>query len=507
MKRVIIYDNNTSIFVDNRFNIFTGKVTFIWHGELWIENKKISYDLLSRLIIDNDPILNRITGVGVFIILDQKNKLIKSYTTTHKSDYVFYRKVDSNIYISIGIKKVISIVNKPSICIDSIKDYIFNNQLFHEKTIFYGIYFFKPGHIEIVDKNLKSIDSFFRINKATTKDIFKNINENIIKLLDERETGLFYSGGFDSSLLLYSMKEAGIKFKAYHKELSINNNETEYHTAQYKTNKIGIELIKINEILDYSLEPYFEQNYSFPHQIPICLSYDPSGIITHGMCNSPIQFFCGHGGDAVFGQNTIGLACIDALIDKGFSFALRKITELATLKGMTLRKIITNCFNEREKIFKKNAPGKIEHIQNIIDSLYSTYTIDNNGKINVISPILFENIIDIFLSIPSYDHYNRYMDRSIIRYLATEKFKDNSLLEKSKKSSSTIIFNILNQKQDQIYRIIKKSNLLQAIGLNDNIFKSIVYEQANVIYKPENYLLVHKLYQMAIYLKTNNIEI
>lgn len=507
MKRIISYDNGISIFADKRFNVFIGEITFIWHGNLWIENKKLNHNLLSKNFIDNNSILNSITGMGVFIILDSINNLIKTYTTTHKSDYVFYRKLDSTIYISIGIKKIISVVNKPKICIESIKDYIFNNQLFHEKTIFYGVDFFKPGHIEILDKNLKPIDSCFRINQATTNDIFKNITDNIVKSLDERETGLFYSGGFDSSLLLYSMKEAGIKFKAYHKELTTNNNETEYHTAQYKTNKIGIELIKINEILDYSLEPYFEQDYNFPHQIPICLSYDPSGIVTHGMYDSPIQFFCGHGGDAVFGQNTIGLACIDALIDKGFYFALRKMTDLATLKGITLRNIMINCFNEREKIFKKNAPGKIEHIKNIIDSLYSTYTIDNNGKINIIAPILFENIIDVFLSIPSYEHYNRHMDRSIIRSLAAEKFKDNSLLEKSKKSSSTIIFNILNKKQNQIHRIIKSSKLLQLIELNDNVFKSMLYEQSNIRYKPENYLLVHKLYQMAIYLKTNNIEI
>lgn len=80
-------------------------------------------------------------------------------------------------------------------------------------------------------------------------------------------------------------------------------------------------------------------------------------------------------------------------------------------------------------------------------------------------------------------------------------------LNTSKKSSSQVVFEVMNKKQYQIYDIVKQSRLLELIKLNEYFFKEKLYSQSNVIYNPEDYILIHKLYQMAVYMMVLNVKL
>lgn len=508
MKEIMINKNGVTLFADDKFNLHYGAEVYLWQGNLNYENKRLTRELLLHDSLNTQLRINGISGVGVILIINLQDESVSCYSSVHNTEYVFFFRQGKNIYFLMGMPKVISVVRKPCCNINVIKKTLLSNQLFHDEVILNNIGFLKPGYYLLIDMYLNVKENYFLIKeRGKETNIIESISENILLSLDHRESGLFYSGGFDSSLLLYIMKESGISFKAYHKEFFGQGNDSEYYIAAKKARLCGIELIKIDECLDYSLDSYNDQYYDFPHQIPICLSYDTSGVITRGMNSSPIQFISGHGGDAVFGQNTSGLACIDAFIDNGIISAYIKAKELAKLKGITFFNIIDNCIKQKRVSLSDKYPGKSEHIKNIIESIYLIHPSRRSGSIDIISPILFENVILEFLSMPSYEHFDSHLDRKLIREIAANKYDDLSLLKTNKKSSSNILFNVLNSKQIHIYDLVVKKNLLQVINMTPQEFKDILYLQSNVRYIASDFILIYKLYQMAIFLNLYDLNI
>lgn len=501
MKNCSFNTNDNYFFIDNRFFSYDNGCVFLWFGDLWIDGDKFTK---KHFFNTTSYLMDNITGSGVFLCLSLDKGFIECYTTTHNSCYIFVSKNKKNINISIGVHGIIDKEEKPKINHAEIKDYIFNDKLFHDKTIFDNVVFFKPGFIEKMDFNLKKISSFFRCDekKVNNGDFFSMLKNNILSSFDGRDIGVLYSGGFDSTLLLYTMKEMDVVFNPYYKKLSNFSNNGELYTAEKKCRELGIKLIKIKEALDYSLDPYFEKKYDFPHQVSICLSYDSLG--GKSIAHSPVQFFCGHGGDAVFGQNSRGLACVDAFKKQGFFMGFKKMTELATLKGITLKDILINLYSERKSLIN-HRPGKNEQVINIIESIYSKNGMNGDGKINIFSPILFENVIEYFLGFDSYQHFNANYDRALIRRMANDRYHEACFFNCSKHSSSNVIFNILNAKKEQIRHVVNKTKLLQMIGVSDDYFNERLLYQSSVMYIPKDYLFIHKLYQVAIFLLVNNI--
>lgn len=486
-------------FIDNRFFLYDNGCLFLWFGDLWIDGEKFTEEHFCN---STDYIMGNITGSGVFICLCLEKSFIECYTTTHNACYVFIYKNKTNITISIGMSGVINEKEKPEVNPEEIKEYVFSNKLFHDKTIFYNVVFFKPGYIEKIDFNLNEVRSSFRCEEKIIKsdNIFSIIKNNILSSLDGRDIGLYYSGGFDSTLLLYTMKEMNLVFSPYYKSLSNFINNGELYIAEEKCKHLGIKLIKVKEMLDYSLDSYSGVGFDFPHQVPICLSYDLLG--EKKVSHSPVQFFCGHGGDAVLGQNSIGLSCVDAFKDKGFFKGVKKMAELATLKGITFKEIIMNIYAER-RLMTHPAPGKHEHAINIIESIYSKNGVSSNGKMDIVSPLLFENVIACFLGFKSYDHFNANYDRALMREMANERYGNTCFFNCSKQSSSDVIFNILNVKKEQIRYVVNKAKLLQLIEVTDDCFNEKLLYQSCVMHTPKDYLFIHKLYQVAIFLLVN----
>lgn len=506
---IITFSNKLSLSVDGRFNIFHGKYIYIWYGKILIDGKALSSEWLNDYEKAIESTFINTTGVGILIIIDSKLETVNMYTTFHKSHNFFVKKNKKGLYVYIGIKKFLS-HETVSLNENHILEFLLNNEIITGNVVFNDLYATKPGFIEVRDKNFNIIKSELRINTHKTEvdsNLFDYIQGNIECLNDGRESALFYSGGFDSTLLLYILKEFDFKFDIFHKELSVTSNETEFYIAKEKAKKLGLKVKKIEEILDFSIEPYFQQQYDFPHEVPICMSYDLSGVITRGMVNTPYQFISGHGGDAIFGQNTFGPACWDAIKERGIKYGLKKVKELATLKGLTFNMILSNCLKAKKLNYKKFSLGKQEYMNNIIDSIYLIHKADDNMQLNIIAPIIFENIIDFCMQIPAYEHFNKSLDRKVIRKSAYERYGESSFLNTTKKSSSQVVFEVMNKKQRQISDVVKKSGLLELIKLDEYSFEEKLHSQSNVIYNPEDYILIHKLYQMAVYMMVLNVKL
>lgn len=507
--KTITFSNKLSLRVDNRFNICHSKKKYIWYGKILIDGKVLSSEWLNDYDKTIESTFMNTTGVGILIIIDSELETINLYTTFHKSQNFFIKKNKKGLCIYIGIKKFLS-HEVVSLNENHISEFLLNNEIINEDVVFNDLHATKPGFIEVRDKNFNIIKSEFRINTRETEvdcNLFDYLQENIECLSDGRESALFYSGGFDSTLLLYVLNEYDFKFNVFHKDLSVAGNETEFYIAQEKAKKLGLKVTKIKEILDFSIEPYFQQQYDFPHEVPICMSYDLSGVITRGMVNTSYQFISGHGGDAIFGQNTFGPACWDAIKERGIKYGLKKVKELATLKGLTFNMILSNCLKAKKLSHNNLSLGKQEYINNILDSIYTIHKAGDNMQLNIIAPIIFENIIDFCMRIPPYEHFDKKLDRKVIRNSAYERFGESSFFNTTKKSSSQVVFEVMNKKQHQISEVVKKSGLLELIKLNEYSFEEKLHSQSNVIYNPEDYILIHKLYQMAVYLMVLNVKL
>lgn len=432
---IIKFSNNLSLDVDNKFNTFYGKKIYIWYGKVFIGGQRLSSEWLSHYEKSIESIFINATGAGILIVIDSELERINIYTTIHKSQNFFFKRHEKGLYISIGIKAALS-HGVTTLNENHISEFLMNDEIITEKVVFHDVYAAKPGVIEVRDKWFNIIKAEFRmkVNKLNVDfNPFDSILNNIKLLRDSRELALLFSGGFDSTLLLYILKETDLKFNIFHKELNVHGNETEFYIAKQKTRGLGLKLIKIKEELDFSIEPYFQQQYDFPHEVPICMSYDSSGIITRGMINTSYQFISGHGGDAIFGQNTFGPACWDAIKERGIRYGLKKLMELSILKGLTFNKIFSNCLKAKLLSHRDFFPGKQEYINNVIESIYSIHRADNNMQLNIIAPIIFENIIDFFMQIPSYNHFDKRLDRKIMRILAYKKFGESFFFKYFKK--------------------------------------------------------------------------
>lgn len=175
-----------------------------------------------------------------------------------------------------------------------------------------------------------------------------------------------------------------------------------------------------------------------------------------------------------------------------------------SIRGMLLS---NHLFHDDRITLPDQYPGKSEHIKNIIESIYSIHPSRSISGIDIVAPILFENVILKFITIPSYEHFDSSLDRKLIRKIAAKKYNDVSLLNISKKSSSNIFFKIPNKKQKHIYDIVINKKLLQVIHMSEQKFKDMLYLQSNIRYIASDFLLIYKLYQMAIFLNLYDLDI
>jgi len=502
---------NLKVSVADQLTITKRGVTFVTYGKVFFDGVPLRDYIEINKENNIMKLISSISGAGGVAIIDCENKKIHAACTSHPSKPMLIALAEQNIIIDISFKSLLERIKSVfKFDVNALSEYIKNSELCCSGDIYSGVKVIQAGEFFTFDFSLEIISTDYTLTQKSKSNIeteLSNLCSESWPLFDRRELGLFYSGGFDSTLLLHSLRSKDIEFTAYYKHVDGRGFDYDIEFAKQKCNKLGVKFHTIKEKLDFDFSSYLTTDYTLPHEVPICNSYSECGRITSGMNKSEIQYISGHGGDAVFGQNTDGHALYDAYIDNGLLFFIKKIIHLSKLKGVTLYNIMDSCRGGARTKKYTNFPGKNEMLANIYDCIGQSIKMNGNLSNNVIYPILTDDLIKVFISSPSYAHFDKNYDRTLAREFSFRKYNDPDLLAKRKNSSSSILFHILDKKLDEIIRITKRRGILDVMKISEPNFTYRVSRLAKVMYHPNDYLMVHKVYQLAVFMEVNNLSI
>ena len=206
---------------------------------------EVLFKLLIKYGID---FLNKLEGIFAFSFLDiKKNKLYLARDFTGTKPLYLLNNEDG-IFFSSEAWFQYSISNK-LIDPESFSYYLKFGFSPINTTIIQGVKKIESGTYSTYDLKTKSINSkkYFKLNKSENIKLnnynFKSSLENIVEknLISDTKTGIFASGGMDSTLLLMIAKEFNPKVEAY----------SSYFYPEKKFEKFNVDLKYTKKICDF----------------------------------------------------------------------------------------------------------------------------------------------------------------------------------------------------------------------------------------------------------------
>lgn len=490
--KVIEKENFKIIYNEKAYNYYTGQSLKSDLENLKDLNK--IYEVLKKTI-------------GAYTVLILHESKVKIFQSLYRNIDLFYKIENQNIVISSEIKYLI---NNPKINLDYCYRYLIGENIFGLDTPFTDVKCIPQGEFlefesfvlkkrEIIGfteiKNINFVDEISKVIK-----IFTNNDNNPIYV--------YFSGGLDSSVILYSSlilnknvkpvhllpteknsSELDIALKVaseFNRELTVlNHPDCLYSRKSFQPKKV-INNINMLNVLDSDFGDVNEINFNI-------LS---GNSLPHGLTIS------GHGGDFIFLQNPPIEIGFDSLKDKGLLKFIKKTGQYSVLKKIryseVLYKNFLNFFNKnlRLKVKHTESPkfiesgiidkhsllkeissntAKYQYIQGILTALYSIKGL-NDTKYPILHPMCMQNIIFNIINNPVYEMFNADYDRIVLRSQFFEKSKSNIAWRKTKRSSSGAMFIFFNNNKELVKEYLLNGNVVDFLEID----KDWLYDQINI---------------------------
>ena len=314
-------------------------------------------------------------------------------------------------------------------------------------------------------------DDVVSINKALPETL-----KSVIKALlshHQGNIGIQFSGGLDSSSILYlinaiSQPNSNIyAFNLFHSDIASSN---EYDYAKLVSQELeNVKLLKVLYQKARAFTPV-TQNILLSTPCTTITGLKLGNYIASLISKYKIDImFSGEGGDHLFQAPPSPEFVCDLIIDKGFGSVFNTAKELAMQLRMPLWKLLKSCskglyqyylglgyfdnigarpINVEQVEWLKDGVGVVEKlsyspiysIKNImpgkfeqIDSVYRALTITCGGMYSYNAyPFLTEPVIELGLSIPTYELFGNGYDRYIFRKAMSDFLSVNTLWRKDK---------------------------------------------------------------------------
>ena len=256
-----------------------------------------------------EKLFDMLDGMFSIIIFDKKRKIFHVSRDKFGIKPLYYYKYNDEFIIAseINIIKTILKLNDIPIRINerNIQKYFFDRRTnFDDTTFFEEIYRFSKGYYTKIDlKNKKTQKKEIIIKNNYNNDQIDQIIDNKIKsrtTIENNKVGLFYSGGFDSSLILDMLIKENKKVELFSSfdENQINNDELK-----------NIEYLKKNKDFEFNILSY--QDVDFLRSSEECVKInqfplpDTSMITHYNLCKLAHKrdirvILSGCGGDEIF---------------------------------------------------------------------------------------------------------------------------------------------------------------------------------------------------------------
>ncbi len=389
-------------------------------------------EVLYESIINNglSKTLEIVDGIFSFCFFDQERSMlilgrdhlgVKPLYYHYSGDQLLFGS-EPKVFFSTGYIK-------PVLNNNIIGEYFANGWVYEPDTLFNDIYKVEAGHYLSFDLKNKTIKSnkYWDVLDNNIEDDY-DIQDSIIdQTVSDVPVGIYFSGGIDSSIIAYTLKDTKHKF------LNLNLNDTEsIRTKQFeklynlKINKINYESDKIN----------FYDDLIYHIDEPIA---DPAIIPTYLLAKKAREMDCtvmlsGMGGDEIDAGYTRHKILLNLKKYRKYKllpllpiFSDKKIRDLIRLKNFLNNPHPSNYFsltayfsiNEINDLvgveWKKHYNSKIEKITSEINGIKKYFYLDLKGfltshnliymdkasmaaSVEVRVPILQKNIVKTFFS-------------------------------------------------------------------------------------------------------------
>jgi len=447
---------NKIFYNDQYYLLFNGEIyNFKKLKEDYLSNEKFSTrtdtEVLFKLLIKHGiDFLKKLEGIFAFTFLNiKKNKLYLARDFTGTKPLYFFKNNDG-IFFSSEAWFQYSISNK-LIDPESFNYYLKFGFSPINTTLIQDVKKIESGTYSVYDLKDKSLNTkkYFKLNKSEEIEL-KNYNlkssfENIVEknLISDTKTGIFASGGMDSTLLLIIAKKFNSKIEAYSSYFYPENKFEKFNIDLKYTKKICEFLgIKLNlTAIDLNNKKQKFELISAFHKLDEPLpnlnffnSYLQSKNAKNNNCK---VILTGDGGDEVFGGYQRYNNAYIAKKIKYLGFFNNKIKLINTLKKDKILKYFYKKIdiNNYKDLFKKelnlnkiknniNLPDlDIEEILNYFDTKHwlpeeSNFKLDRSTMLNSIEgrvPFQDISLLKNIYPILYYKKFSIFYNKKIIR--------------------------------------------------------------------------------------------
>lgn len=508
------------------------------------DNKTITEkDLEQQLYFSNQMFVKKYWGNYLYIKI--KDRLAIILRDPVGQFPLFYTKLASGeILFSSEIEILSNMMKKiPGFNWKYFTSYLLHSSITTEQTAFSDIYELPHGcqisfnssnnSIErtIVWNPLDYIHDYKGSEYAKSKiiDITVNVIKNWTK--NTKILSLEFSGGTDSTGLLFLLKKIAnqdqkIELVNFFDAEVASSDERKY--ARQTAKNLSLDLIEFDLSLRLPFDAYTYTTSDFKPNWPtsqLCMLKLIQDIEFLHRNNKNVLYISGQGGDHVFMcPPPIGSLC-DYLIEKGkkgFDIKLKEISMMfrkplfpilqEIVKGMILYKTCTRYsqsvyridkekkapwFNKELYLLEKQvhyhpffyeekttqiAPGKFNLIETIYSGLSTIKTdIRDHGTNPVFYPLCSQPLLELILSIPTYETYKDGYDRYLFRRAISDTFNTNVVWRKDKGETTGNMQRGLKKHKEYLLDLclngnLVKMNLINREKLQDSIL-AVMYGQ------------------------------
>lgn len=504
--------DNTEIYLKNKHIIEKDNITIIFEGEIQnilelnkLLNSNNTYEdiIYKGLNKYNKEFFKYINGFYSLVIYDKLNNDLYIVRDKIGSKTIYYKYDNNNLYFSSSLKILLNEFNlEKEINYNTLANFLSFQYSSLEDTFFEGIKKVMPG--QIVHYHNGKIDTikyyepiFTHNNSKTFEETAKDIHKIVSKTINDYETDAksittFLSSGVDSSYITSISKKS---IDTY----TIKFNDLEENEAKY-SKELSNKLNKNNIILSIDSDTYFKAIKEISSFIPEPLA-DPSSIGMFLLCKNASEKYktalIGEGPDEFFAGYNVYKEPLEFTLYIKIPFVIRKlISNICSIlpkvrginflirRGKTVEEwYIGNAniftYKERKKILRQKVYGKCpqeitkmyyEKVKNednitkmqyidinlwlVGDELYNAEMMGKYNNINLKTPFLNQELIDIALSLETKDKINKNNTKLVFRESAKTVLEDK-WSNKKKLGFPVPLKNWL--KEEKYYNLIKNT--------------------------------------------------
>lgn len=450
----------------------------------------------------------------------------------YRSTDIFYTGLDRMMFVCSELAVLVALRGgfaKQHINVGYCRDFVEHQQKFDGSTLFENIREVMLG--ECIKMSTWRVDDAMFVNQPIVQDgdVVDTLRDTLAAFTNAFDcTTLMFSGGLDSSTLLWSLLANGTKPLVLHSESGPDARESEYREAAAVALDLGCEIQRfVPEREDYSRAfaiPTDDQSSS-PCDISIFRS---CSVGCHGtLIDEKTLLITGHGGDHVFVQNPGSNSCMTALRAGRMAEYVRTVRKLSRLKGRRGVEIVRDNFR---LLTGRHAPSnsapvwlprlrhrsagrsghylirdldhrtaKYNHLSAILQALQSVRAARNGPS--MLAPLLLQSVIGHMIGIPVQDTFTETHDRVTLRESIYAQSGKSFAWRRTKRASSALLFELLSQSETNLCDLMSRSRVVQLLGIDRDALLADVRHNCRIALT-ESFKNIVNLYKIEVHLRS-----